>query len=52
MKKIDVFVFIALVCAIIGGINRQMEINRLRALLNDPHHCISICIDELEKMGC
>lgn len=25
---------------------------KLRLQLNDPHHCISVCIDELEKMGC
>ena len=25
---------------------------KLRLQLNDPHHCVSVCADAFEKMGC
>lgn len=21
-------------------------------ILNDPHHCVSVCVEEFQKMGC
>lgn len=30
----------------------QKEITDLRAQLDDPHHCVSVCADEFEKWGC
>lgn len=28
------------------------DINGCRSVLNDPHHCVSVCVKELEKFGC
>lgn len=25
---------------------------RFSEILNDPHHCVSVCAKEFEKMGC
>lgn len=24
----------------------------LKAKLDDPHHCVSVCVEEFEKYGC
>lgn len=23
-----------------------------KRMLDDPHHCVSVCVEEFEKMGC
>lgn len=46
------FLLAAVVFAYIGNINRQKRIDELQALLNDPHHCVSICVEEFAKWGC
>ena len=25
---------------------------KLKAQLDDPHHCVSVCVEEFEKYGC
>ena len=33
-------------------ISQAKEIDRLKATLDDPHHCVSVCVEEFEKYGC
>jgi len=28
------------------------EVSDLRATLADLHHCVSVCVEQFEKMGC
>ncbi len=30
----------------------EKENSALRAQLDDPHHCLSVCVEEFKKMGC
>lgn len=29
-----------------------LENKELKAQLADPHHCVSVCVEEFEKYGC
>lgn len=31
---------------------QERSIQLLQAILDDPHHCVSVCQEEFEKMGC
>lgn len=33
-------------------INVVIENKGLKAQLADPHHCVSVCVEEFEKYGC
>lgn len=35
---------------IIGDLH--LDIDNYRSVLNDPHHCVSVCLEQFEKMGC
>lgn len=30
----------------------SVENKELKARLADPHHCVSVCVEEFEKYGC
>lgn len=31
---------------------QERSIQLLQAILDDPHHCVSVCQEEFDKMGC
>ncbi len=43
-------------CGLLTGSTHTVELDRqileLQTQLNDPHHCLSVCVEEFEKMGC
>lgn len=34
----------------IGNLRNQNA--ELRAQIDDPHHCVSVCVEQFEKFGC
>lgn len=32
--------------------NCRTTLNQCKKDLGDPHHCVSVCVDEFEKYGC
>lgn len=40
------FVFFVAFVVVVG------ENKELKATLADPHHCVSVCVEEFEKYGC
>ena len=49
---VKILAALSLIALLISNNNYKKEIANLKAQLNDPHHCVSICVEEFEKMGC
>lgn len=49
---VKILASLSLIALLISNYNYKKEITKLKAQLDDPHHCVSICVEEFEKMGC
>lgn len=43
-------------CGYLSGTTNMVELDiqilKLQTQLDDPHHCVSVCVEQFETMGC
>lgn len=53
VKNIIIITLMALVFILAVMCKRLSDVNMGYVnLLQDPHHCVSVCVEAFEKMGC
>ena len=54
--EIAFVIFICCVSFVLGGLFvskvYESRIEYYEQVLDDPHHCVSVCAEQFEKMGC